>query len=282
MNRNYFPPADLYRSVCDRGLGVVRPLLAGSEDPHGWNTGSARPPSYWAYGRLRSLMTLAKARELLGGVPRRVLEVAAGDAALGACLAREGHQVTANDLLEENLLSSIARFTNGSDIHVLPGNLLEIDSSRCGLFDLVIACEIVEHVAHSIEFLRHLRGLLGPQGRILLTTPNGRYFRNKLPTYSQVEDFTALEKKQFKPDADGHLFLITPDEMQQIAAAAGLKVNELSVWATPFITGEAGFRHLGPLLPISGWYGLERTASRLPGAVRERMANAMIAVLSAA
>ena len=78
---------------------MVRHLSSGYEDDaFGWNYGSVRPPSYWAYGRLRALITLAPSRTLLeASTPSRVLEVAAGDAALSACLAKEGHLVTAND-----------------------------------------------------------------------------------------------------------------------------------------------------------------------------------------
>jgi 2-polyprenyl-3-methyl-5-hydroxy-6-metoxy-1,4-benzoquinol methylase len=275
------PSSKLYRLVCEKGLAVVRPLAPSLQDPSGWNYGAARPPSYGAYGRLRNLITLAKARELLNGKPPgRVLEIAAGDAALSACLAREGHHVTANDLREENLRASVARFTNARDVRLLPGNLFDLDPERVGKFDLVIACEIIEHVAHSPEFLTQLKRFLAPGGRILVTTPNGQYFRNKLPTYSQTTNFDELEKEQFKPDADGHLFLITPQEMEQIATSAGLRLDELSVWATPFITGESGFRYLAAVMPLAFWYGLERAVRHLGGPVLRRLGNAMCAVLS--
>jgi 2-polyprenyl-3-methyl-5-hydroxy-6-metoxy-1,4-benzoquinol methylase len=279
-----FPSRTLYQSVCQRGLSVVRPLSSGYEDDaYGWNYGSARPPSYWAYGRLRALITLARARTLLNAAtPSRVLEVAAGDAALSACLALEGHQVTANDLREENLRASVECFSNASRIRLLPGNLFDVDPARTGTFDLVIACEIIEHVAHSVDFLKQLKRLLAPGGRILLTTPNGCYFRNKIPTYAEIEDFSALEKQQFKPDSDGHLFLITPKEMEGIAASAGFKVDEITVWGTPLVTGESGFRYLGPLLPFRGWYALEQMVRRFGPRTMDKLGNSMCVVLSAA
>lgn len=276
-----FPSTRLYKSVCEKGLSVIRPLASPpADDVYGWNYGSARPPSYSAYGRLRALMTLQKARQLLGKAPGRVLEVAAGDGALCACLAMDGHHVSANDLLEENLRRAVSRFRNGSDIRLLPGNLFDLDAAELGRFDLVIACEIIEHVAHSIDFLKKLKSFLAPGGVILLTTPNGAFFRNKLPTYSDIGDFTALEKLQFKPDADGHLFLITTAEMSQIAGSAGLRTREVVLWGTPFITGESGFRYLAPLLPASAWYALERWLGHCGKAVMNTAANAMCVVLS--
>jgi hypothetical protein len=46
-------------------------------------------------------------------------------------------------------------------------------------FDAVLATEVIEHVAHPDEFLRQLAG-----GVLIVTTPNGAYFRNKLPRFS--------------------------------------------------------------------------------------------------
>jgi 2-polyprenyl-3-methyl-5-hydroxy-6-metoxy-1,4-benzoquinol methylase len=279
-----FPSRKLYMSVCDNGLSVVRPLASSNAegDVFGWNYGSASPPSYWAYGRLRALITMARARGLLDlAAGSRVLEVAAGDAALSACLAKEGHNVTANDLREENLRASVANFNNAADIRLLPGNLFDLDPASAGTFDLVIGCEIVEHVAHTVDFLKQLKRFLAPGGRVLLTTPNGAYFRNKLPTYSEIDDFTALEKEQFKPDSDGHLFLITPREMEGIAKSAGFVVDDITVWGTPFVTGESGFRYLSPLLPLTGWYALERLARRFGSRALDKLGNSMCVVLSA-
>jgi hypothetical protein len=44
-----------------------------------------------------------------------------------------------------------------------------------------------------------------------------------------VKDFAALESQQFKPDADGHLFLITPAEMADLANRSGFAMERLSL-----------------------------------------------------
>ena len=169
----------------------------------GWNYGSAWPPSYGAFGRLRVLTTL---ESVLALRPTRVLEVAAGDGALSACLAARGVSVAVNDLRADVLTTAVANFQTRDRIEVLPGNLFDLDPDATGRFDLVIATEVVEHIAHTDDFLRHLARFLTPNGRIFLTTPNGSYFRSRLPTHSKIEDFDALESEQFKPDADGHCF----------------------------------------------------------------------------
>jgi 2-polyprenyl-3-methyl-5-hydroxy-6-metoxy-1,4-benzoquinol methylase len=271
-----FPSASQFEQACKHGLSIVRPLLpsAAAHDEFGWNYGTARPPSYWAYGRLRALLTLNMAIALQ---PKRVLEVAAGDAALSACLQQTGCDVVANDLRYDNLESSVAHFRNRDQIGLLAGNVFDLDPVTTGRFDLVVACEIVEHVAHVTDLLKLLRSFLLPGGRILLTTPNGAYFRNKLPTYSEINDFKELETRQFKPDSDGHLFLITPDEMCQLAQEAGLEVERKLLWGTPFISGDSGFRFLARLpLPF---YRLERVCKIFGKSLQERLCSNMAVIL---
>jgi 2-polyprenyl-6-hydroxyphenyl methylase/3-demethylubiquinone-9 3-methyltransferase len=273
------PEYKRFEQVCDFGLSTLRPLnSAAREDDHwGWNFGQASAPSYWAFGRMRALFTLMEASLLR---PKRVLEVAAGDAALSASLASLGCEVFANDLRRENLESAVRNFTNQESIQILPGDLFELNPSETGLFDLVLACEIVEHVAHTVPFLAQLKRFLNPGGHILLTTPNGSYFLNTLPTYSQVEDFTLLESQQFKPDADGHLFLITPAEMCQLAREVDMTIERMDLWATPILTGHAGFRFLSARAALRVHYNLERICQHLPFSARERICTELFVVLS--
>jgi 2-polyprenyl-6-hydroxyphenyl methylase/3-demethylubiquinone-9 3-methyltransferase len=278
-SRARLPEYRRFQEVCDSGLSALRPLndTAKKDDQWGWNYGQAWPPSYWAFGRMRALFTLMEASLLR---PKRVLEVAAGDAALCASLAKLGCEVFANDLRRENLQAAVQHFTNHENIQILPGNLFDLNPAETGLFDLVIACEIVEHVAHTEDFLSQLKKFLSPGGHIFLTTPNGSYFLNNLPTYSQVEDFAALESQQFQPDADGHLFLITPGEMCQLARKVDLKVERMDIWATPVLTGHAGFRLLSSRVASRLHYGLERLCQSLPFSARERLCTELFVLLS--
>jgi 2-polyprenyl-3-methyl-5-hydroxy-6-metoxy-1,4-benzoquinol methylase len=107
----------------------VRPLRkeAAAHDEWGWNFGSGWPPSYWAYGRMRALMTLLEARALN---PKSVLEVAAGDGDLCACLAAKDCRVAANDLRQDQLRNAVCIFRNAEDIQLLPGNLFDLDPAQ--------------------------------------------------------------------------------------------------------------------------------------------------------
>lgn len=113
----------------------------------------------------------------------------------------------------------------------------------------------------------------------MLTTPNGLYFRNKLPTYSEISDFTELESRQFQPDADGHLFLLTPQELFRMADSVGLRVNRLNAWGTPLLTGHIGLRYVANRFFVRAAYSAELLTQRLPFAMRERVCVALSAIL---
>jgi 2-polyprenyl-3-methyl-5-hydroxy-6-metoxy-1,4-benzoquinol methylase len=223
---------------------------------------------------MRALLALAECEAL---APSSVLEIAAGDASLVATLeARSGCTVWANDLREDHLKEALKSYVNGARIHLASGNVFELDPNL-GSFDLVVACEIIEHVAHGIDFVRKLASLTAPAGRILLTTPNGAHLSNRLPAYFEIPDHSILEKDQFKPDADGHLFLIRPEEMLRIADEAGLQLETLYLWGSPFISGHLGLRFFSRLLPMSTCLLLEDLTNVSP--FREKLCCAMTAIL---
>jgi 2-polyprenyl-3-methyl-5-hydroxy-6-metoxy-1,4-benzoquinol methylase len=241
-----------------------------------WDFAEGWPPSYPAFGRMRAVLTI---RQASGLRPCRMLEVAAGDGALSAVLSAKGCKVVANDLRGDHLRQSLDVFTNRDQIEIIEGNILDLDPSQIGRFDLVAACEIIEHVAHSELFLSHLAQFLEPSGRLLVTTPNGAYFRNKLPTWSEVTDFDLLEDRQFKPDADGHLFLITPAELSEVAERSGLKVMSMGVWGSPLLTGHCKLSPLSSVWWTLPAYKVETWTQRLPRKLRERVCFSLIAVM---
>jgi 2-polyprenyl-6-hydroxyphenyl methylase/3-demethylubiquinone-9 3-methyltransferase len=277
LQQTNFPESSIFAKCCQQGLSAIYPFKSGAfADPHGWKFQARWPPSYSAFGRMRSLLAIHDALILK---PRRVLEVAAGGGGLAATLANQGCQVTVNDLREEEVVEALKEYSNVESIKVSGGNMFELSPDYIGKFDLVIACDVIEHVAYPLNLLEHLKKFLEPKGRILLTTPNGSYFRNKLPTYSEISDFTELESRQFMPDADGHLFLLTPQELSNLASVVGLNVERLNAWGTPLLSGHVGLRYISNRFFVKATYGAELLMQRLPLVMRERLCVALSTIL---
>jgi 2-polyprenyl-3-methyl-5-hydroxy-6-metoxy-1,4-benzoquinol methylase len=228
---------------------------------------------------MRALLALRDAQSFK---PKRVLEVAAGDGSLCSCLSLDGCETVANDLITTSLELAKERFTLANPFQILGGNLFDLSPKKTGTFDLVVACEVLEHVAHTDAFLRHLKGFVAPGGHLMVTTPNGAYMRNKLPTHSQIDDFAALETHQFKPDADGHLFLITPLELCQLANEAGFQIDRINLWGTPLLNGHCKLALLSGRACTGPAYVGELLAQKLPSRLRQSLCCAISAVLSIA
>jgi len=95
-----------------------------------------------------------------------VLEIGCGDGATGEWLERtHGCRVTGVEL---NPVA--ARIAAGRLHRVIAADVetLEMD----GRFDLILALELFEHLTRQEEFLARMRGLLAPDGALLLSVPN--------------------------------------------------------------------------------------------------------------
>jgi len=67
--------------------------------------------------------------------------------------------------------------TNEVKSKFVTGNVFELSFPE--VFDAVLITEVIEHVAHPDAFLKKVSALVRLGGCIVLTTPNGRYFRNR-------------------------------------------------------------------------------------------------------
>ena len=197
-----------------------------------------------------------------------ILDVAAAQGNFSLWLAELGYDVTWNDLRQELAGYVRLKYETGQ-LQFAPGNAFELDFP--GRFDMVLATEVLEHVAHPDQFLRQLRGLVRPGGCIVVTTPNGGYFRSGLPTFSEIEDFAALEAQQFKPDADGHLFLLRAQELRDLARTAGLLVEELVIFGNSLTSGHIKLERLLRVLPRELVETLERASQRLPTPLAQKL-----------
>ncbi len=177
----------------------------------------------------------------------KILDVAAAQGNFTLSLAELGYEVTWNDLREDLVDYVKLKWEHGS-IHYAPGNVFSLGFES--EFDVVLVAEIIEHVAHPDQFLQKIARMVKPKGYIVLTTPNGEYFQNRLPKFSDCADPSKFEAIQFKPNSDGHIFLLYLDEIEVLANKANLSIMENRLFSNTITNGYLKSRIILPVMPI--------------------------------
>jgi 2-polyprenyl-6-hydroxyphenyl methylase/3-demethylubiquinone-9 3-methyltransferase len=196
-----------------------------------------------------------------------VLDIAAAQGNFSLALAELGFDVTWNDLRGE-LADYVRSKHERGQIRFAPGNAFEL--AFPSLFDAVVITEIIEHVAHPDDFLAKAAALVRPGGFIVMTTPNGGYFKNTLPKFSECADPSVFESVQFKPNADGHIFLLHADEIEPLARRAGLTMDKITLFTNPLTAGHMKAEQLLKFLPRRMVELAESASQHLPGALKEK------------
>ena len=150
---------------------------------------------------------------------KRALDVGCGAGLLCEPLTRLGAEVTGVDAAQENIAVARAHAS---------GSHLEIDY-RCGEigalglagFDLVTAMEVIEHVADKPAFVAALASALAPDGLMVLSTPN-RTAPSRLLLVEGAERLGMVPRGTHHWDD-----FVTPDELRDLLAGAGLAMGEL-------------------------------------------------------
>ena len=198
----------------------------------------------------------------------RVIDIAAAQGNFSLRLAELGYDVTWNDL-REDLAGYVKLKHESGRLRFEAGNVFELAAGE--EYDAVLITEIIEHVAHPDAFLEQIARLVRPGGHVIMTTPNGQYFANRLPKFSRCRDPGAYEAAQFRPDGDGHIFLLHEDEISGLARAAGLDVMSVGLF-TPFMSaGRLGADTLLRAAPLSVFAAIDALCTRLPVAIARRV-----------
>lgn len=198
----------------------------------------------------------------------RILDVAAAQGNFTLALAEAGYEVTWNDIRSE-LAEYVEMKRDKGSITYKPGNAFEIDFTEP--FDMVIALEVIEHVAHPDAFLENLSKLVKPGGYVLVSTPLGTYFKNKLPKFSEYANPADFESIQFGPNSNDHIFLLHPHEMEEMAAAAQLQVVSMVCYSNPLTHGHIKLNKLLKFIPKKFVFGLDSFTQKLPGFLRNKI-----------
>ena len=149
---------------------------------------------------------------------KRALDVGCGAGLLCEPLARLGAAVTGVDAAAENVAAAKAHAEgSGVAIDYRAGELAQLDLGR---FDLVTCMEVLEHVADKPAFVAALAASLAPGGLLILSTPN-RTPASRLLLVGAAELVGAIPKGTHHWDD-----FVTPDELRELLAGAGLAMGE--------------------------------------------------------
>ncbi len=199
--------------------------------------------------------------DIAGKAPLNILDVGCAQGTLALKLAEAGHHVIAVDIRSQFLEYAQSRHTQG-DIRFLAANVLEDDLP--GGQDLIFANQIIEHLVYPSELLQRLKSLLKPGGRLVVTTPNGDYVKNPLPSYRDLGNPKDWEHMQFTADGDGHFFAYRNGELAEIFRSTGFSDIHVNFFETPFISGHMKLRYLHGVTPASLLRAADRSLLALP------------------
>lgn len=202
-----------------------------------------------------------------------ILDIGCAQGTLALMLAERGHKVWAVDIRQGFLDYAASRYERG-EVRFICGNALELDIGQ--RFDLIFANQIVEHLVYPLELTRRLAGWLKPGGRLVMTTPNGHYVKNTLPSFSDLGDASQFEERQFSADGDGHFFAYREDELKEVFAGAGLAQVRLDFFETPFISGHLMLRFVHSFVPTRVLRFFDRMLLSIPTLSRRLAHQLMI------
>lgn len=193
--------------------------------------------------------------------PCRILDVGCAQGTLALLLAERGHDVTAVDLRPHFLEYAATRYERGQ-IRFVCADALELALEP--VFEIVFCNQLIEHLVRPIVLLSRLRAHLVPGGRLIVTTPNGRYLRNHLPSFRSLGDPERYLARSHSADADGHFFAYRPRELEDLMRGAGLRNVRVRPFETPFVSGHMRVRHLHGVAPTRALDVLDRLTLALP------------------
>ena len=228
----------------------------------------------YAYMYARRMQETLRLVQRAARPPATILDVAAAQGNFSLALAEMGYKVTWNDL-RAGLADYVRLKYEYGELGFAPGNVFDLGFAN--RFDIVLITEIIEHVAHPDDFLMKVGQLVKPGGHIVMTTPNGGYFLNDLPKFSECADPSQYEYMQFMPNSDGHIFLLHEDEISGLASKAGLEIEEIQLHTNPLTTGHLKTELLLKILPRALVESLDVLTTKAPGFLRRRVHTAMSA-----
>ena len=160
----------------------------------------------WYGARTRMVVELIKKHAPMA---RTVLDIGCAQGTIAITLAELGYDVIGNDIRE--FYTEYAKMRDDkSCTKFVCSNFMEFNPPH--RFDVIVLTEVIEHIVEHDKFLRKIHDCLVPGGVFLVTTPNHGYFRENLPSFSEISMIDNLDK-QFSADGSDHFYLFRKDEL---------------------------------------------------------------------
>jgi 2-polyprenyl-3-methyl-5-hydroxy-6-metoxy-1,4-benzoquinol methylase len=206
---------------------------------------------------------------------KRILEVGCAQATMAISLAEKGCQSAAIDLKMDSLTFSKLKHEKGDLLlSRASADRLPFDENA---FDAVILAEILEHCAWPEQILTQAHQALRQNGLVIITTPNQESTKSTLHSFSGVKnDRSQIERHQFGPDGDDHLFAFTLDELTAMVRGAGFSINHAQTIGNHFLQWKQLY-HLRHAVPFFWNTVLEAIVPFVP-AVGKKYAHGLFVV----
>lgn len=193
---------------------------------------SKKPVNYYAFHYRRRITAVCSHLARINA--RRILEIGAAQGNMSLRCAESGARCTALDINLDYLTYSKLKYEKGALSWVQAS--ADALPFKPGSFDAIILGELLEHCAWPERILAEAAMLIVRDGTIIITTPNNRYLHGIEQSFGKVAaDRSVMEKYQFGPDGDSHLFTFTDGELADVISSAGLRVIERRYLGSHFL-----------------------------------------------
>jgi 2-polyprenyl-3-methyl-5-hydroxy-6-metoxy-1,4-benzoquinol methylase len=162
-------------------------------------------------------------QEMIPFIPpstRRLLDIGCGDGRFGETVKKALPECETWGVEAVPAAAEKARAVND---HVICGSIYDQIDLPAGHFDVVTMNDVLEHLPESESVLAAIRKLLKPDGKLVLSLPNVRYYLNLRDLLFkkdwQYQDFGILDRT--------HLRFFTQKSAANLLAANGFRVEKV-------------------------------------------------------
>lgn len=200
-----------------------------------------KPSPHSSHGRLLSWLSTR--------TPSRVLDVGCSDGRFGELVRAQGHHVVGVDLVKhEGVATRLDGFIEADLNAGLP--------AQTGMYDVIVAGDILEHVTDPANLLGSIRSHLAPGGEVLVSVPNfGHWYPRGRVALGR------FDYDQRGPLDQGHVRFFTRKSFERLVDGCDMRVQARDTVGSPVDVLDRGGKSLASRL-VRGLSSSDRAATR--------------------